>query len=94
MDAHGQQMKAVYTVIERGSGKPFWLRLGVGFVNRDGSLTLKLDAMPLNGTLQVREWEAREEGVRKATEEGPAKAKPRRDEPQARRPHDLGDGPA
>jgi hypothetical protein len=87
-------MKAVYTVIERGSSKPYWLRLGVGFVNRDGSLTLKLDAMPVNGTLQVREWEVREEGTRKTTEEGPAKTRPRRDEPQARRAHDLGDGPA
>jgi hypothetical protein len=84
----------VYTVIERGSGKPFWLRLGTGFVNRDGSLTLKLDALPFNGTLQVREWEVREEGTRKTSEEGLAKAKPRRDDPQGRRAHDLGDGPA
>jgi hypothetical protein len=51
-------MKAVYTVIDRGPGKSsFWVRVGVGFTNRDGSLNLKLDAIPVNGTLQVREWE-------------------------------------
>lgn len=64
MDANVQQMKAVYTVVERGSGKSYWTRVGVGFVNRDGSITLKLDAVPVNGTLQVREWESREDGAR------------------------------
>ncbi len=53
-----KDMKAVYTVIDRGPGKSsFWVRVGVGFTNRDGSLNLKLDAIPVNGTLQVREWE-------------------------------------
>ncbi len=64
MEANGQAMKAVFTVIER-SGKSYWLRVGVGFVNRDGSITLKLDAIPVNGTLQVREWESREDGGRR-----------------------------
>lgn len=51
-------VKAVYTVIERGQGqKPFWLRIGAAFVNRDSSLTVKLNALPLNGTLQVRDVE-------------------------------------
>ena len=50
-------MKAVWTVVERGPGKSYWTRVGVGFVNRDGSLTLRLDAIPVNGTLQVREWQ-------------------------------------
>src|SRR5580700_9859185 len=51
-------MKAVFTVVERGPGKSFWTRVGVGFVNQDGSLNLRLDAIPVNGTLQVRDWEA------------------------------------
>jgi hypothetical protein len=51
-----KDMKAVYTVIDRGQGKSFWVRVGVGFTNRDGSLNLRLDAIPVNGTLQVREW--------------------------------------
>jgi hypothetical protein len=51
-----KDMKAVYTVIDRGQGKSFWVRIGVGFTNRDGSINLRLDAIPVNGTLQVREW--------------------------------------
>ena len=46
--------KAVYTVIERGS-RSHWLRVGVAFVNRDGSLNVKLDALPVNGTLHIRD---------------------------------------
>lgn len=56
-----EKMKVVYTVVEREKGKSFWVKLGVGFVNHDGSLNLKLDAVPVNGTLQVRDWEPREE---------------------------------
>ena len=56
-EGFGKNMKAVYTVIDRGQGKSIWVRVGVGFTNRDGSLNLKLDAIPVNGTLQVREWE-------------------------------------
>ena len=48
MENNGQTMKAVFTVVERGTGKSYWTRVGVGFVNRDGSITLKLDAIPVN----------------------------------------------
>ena len=51
------RMKTVYTVVERGPGKSFWCKVGIGFVNRDGSINLRLDAVPVNGTLQVREYE-------------------------------------
>jgi hypothetical protein len=57
MDDQSKTMKAVFTVVERGQGKSFWIRIGVGFTNRDGSLNLKLDALPVSGTLQVRDWE-------------------------------------
>jgi hypothetical protein len=50
-------MKAVFTVVERSPGKSYWTRVGIGFVNQDGSMNLRLDAIPVNGTLQVREWE-------------------------------------
>ncbi len=56
-------MKTVYTVVERSPGKSFWTRVGVGFVNKDASITLKLDAVPVNGTLQVRDWEPKEAGA-------------------------------
>lgn len=46
--------KVVYTVITRGEHTQ-WLRLGLAFPNADGSLTVRLDALPLNGTLQIRD---------------------------------------
>jgi hypothetical protein len=57
MEENFKNMKSVYTVIDRGQGKSIWVRVGVGFTNRDGSLNLRLDAIPVNGTLQVRPWE-------------------------------------
>jgi hypothetical protein len=60
MNANGESMKIVYTVVERSPGKSFWTRVGVGFVNRDGSINLRLDAIPITGTLQVRDWEERD----------------------------------
>jgi len=57
MDDQTKSMKTVYTVIEKGPGKSFWVRIGAGFTNRDGSMNLHLDALPINGKLQVREWE-------------------------------------
>ena len=41
-------------IAERGKGRRLWLRIGTAFPNRDGSLTIRLDAMPL-GQLQVRD---------------------------------------
>jgi hypothetical protein len=58
MDA--TKMKTVYTVTER-NGKSFWLKLGIGFVNSDGSINLKLDGYPANGTLQIRDYEQRDD---------------------------------
>jgi len=53
--------KAVYTIIEKdsvqGDGKrSFWVRIGAAFVNSDGSYSVKLNALPVNGTLHVRDW--------------------------------------
>ncbi len=58
---NGRTMKMVYTVVERAPGKTFWTRVGVGSVNRDGSLGLRLDAIPISGMLQVRDWEPRDD---------------------------------
>lgn len=61
MEEQQRTMKAVFTVVERGTSngmtKSYWTRVGIGFVNKDGSINLKLDCLPINGTLQVREWE-------------------------------------
>lgn len=57
MDA--KLMKTVYTVVERDK-KSYWVRIGVGYINSDGSINLKLDATPVNGTIQVRDYEPKE----------------------------------
>ena len=48
--------KEVFTVCPRGEGKKdFWLRVGTCFTTRDGSFSIILDALPVNGKLIVRE---------------------------------------
>jgi len=53
-------LQAVYTVIKKADGKDLWLRVGSAFPNRDGSLNVFLDAMPVNGKLQIREYQPRD----------------------------------
>ena len=49
------ELKYVYTIIERdGLEKNQWIKLGVAFVNKDQSLNLCLDALPVNGMLHIR----------------------------------------
>jgi hypothetical protein len=48
---------SVYVIPENGHK---WREVGVAFVNRDGSITLHLDALPLSGKLQVREREPKQ----------------------------------
>ena len=55
------KVKIAYTVVERNKdGRKFWVRVGAEFVNRDGSLSVRLDAMPVNGELQIRDYQPRE----------------------------------
>ena len=50
------ETKYVYTIVEReGLEKNQWIRVGMAFVNRDRSLNLRLDALPVNGVLHVRD---------------------------------------
>jgi hypothetical protein len=46
--------KAVFCVVERLK-KKYWLRVGMAFVNRDGSINVRLDAIPLSGQLHIRD---------------------------------------
>jgi hypothetical protein len=58
------KVKIAYTVVERNKdGRKFWVRVGAAFVNRDGSLNVRLDAMPVNGELQIRDYQPRESRV-------------------------------
>jgi len=47
----------VFAIPESKNGeKTFWTRIGVAFTNRDGSIAILLDALPLGtNKLQVRE---------------------------------------
>ena len=53
-------LKIVYNITERGE-RSFWNRIGVAYVNKDGSLNIKLDAVPVNGTMHVRDWSPRDD---------------------------------
>ena len=55
-------VKAVYMIIEREGRPAIWTRIGSGFPNRDGSTTMRLDAIPLSGTIQLRDAEPRNGG--------------------------------
>ena len=52
---------AVYTVVEV-EDRSIWRRVGAGYVTRDGSFNLYLEALPVNGRLHVREIEGQLEG--------------------------------
>ena len=67
--------KVVYTILEKPGREPFWMRIGWCNVNRDGSFNIHLDALPINGKLQVRDWHPREE--RTPSEGGDTPREPR-----------------
>ena len=45
----------VFNIVKNDEGKGFWTRVGVAFENSDGSFNVKLNCLPLNGTLHIRE---------------------------------------
>jgi hypothetical protein len=55
-DRPSKPRKAVYTIINReGVERGYWLRLGTAFINRDDSLTVYLNALPVNNRLHIRD---------------------------------------
>lgn len=60
------KMKIVYVITKR-SGRSYWNRVGVAFVNSDGSLNVKLEALPVGGELQIRDYVPRDESLATAT---------------------------
>lgn len=68
-----KRVKAVYTIVPKPDGKDVWLRVGSAFPNRDGSLTVLLDALPVSGRLQVREQRPREDDAREPSQSDEAK---------------------
>jgi hypothetical protein len=60
---NGRKPLSVYAVLDRkDGGKPYWLKVGAAFTNRDGSLTVVMDAFPSStNRLQIREQRFPEE---------------------------------
>jgi hypothetical protein len=55
-----QTPRHVFAITERGEGlKSIWTRIGLAWNNRDGSITLRLDALPMSGIMQVRDPDER-----------------------------------
>ena len=59
-DSSPTRVKAVYAVMARADGREVRLRLGSAFANRDGSLSVLLDALPTNGRLHICDYEPRD----------------------------------
>ena len=62
--------KAVYVIVENDRlEKPLFRRVGTAFVNKDQSLNVILEALPIEGRLHIREPRAHDEkGARTRTE--------------------------
>ncbi len=87
-----------FAIIERdGLDKKIWLKVGTGFLNRDGSINVRLDAYPVDGKLQLRLYQPddRDEprrssggGQRREQSRGarPERSEPRRHPPAAEPP--------
>jgi hypothetical protein len=56
------KMKVVYVISNRGERR-YWNRVGVAFVNSDGSINVKLEAVPVSGEFQIRDYTPREQSA-------------------------------
>lgn len=68
------KMRSIYTIVKYGDPdrqQARWTRVGIGFVNRDGSITIKLDSLPVNGELQVRDFQRKERDEGRRRDEDP-----------------------
>ncbi len=62
-------VKDVFTVIKRENMKRgFWVKIGNAFENRDHSLTVSLNALPMDGRLIVRDRNEPLSGLRQEVE--------------------------
>src|SRR6187549_2220646 len=77
------KMKIAYVITQR-KDRNFWNRVGVAFVNSDGSINVKLEAVPVSGEIQIRDYQPRDELAassrnhsRDLVEEEPTRSSPR-----------------
>ncbi len=52
---------SAYSITEHERGRSTWLKVGTAFVNRDGSINIYLEALPLSGKLQLRKEDPKDE---------------------------------
>ena len=68
--------KKVLCPIELKGGRTIWRRTGSAFDNKDGSINIFLDVLPMNGKLQIRELDDRDrERIRDNPDSNPDPAK-------------------
>jgi len=63
--AKGERLDA-YSIKARGEGASIWTRCGSAFINRDGSINVYLDVLPLDGKLHIRRPAPKSESEAKA----------------------------
>jgi hypothetical protein len=56
------KLKVCYVITQRGERK-FWNRVGVAFLNSDGSINVKLESLPVAGDFQIRDYVPRDESA-------------------------------
>lgn len=56
MEGTAHKKMSVTSPVEGKDGKTYWKSMGIGFVNRDNSITIILEGLPVNGKLHVSEW--------------------------------------
>jgi hypothetical protein len=56
------RLKVCYVITQRGE-KKYWNRVGVAFLNHDGSINVKLESLPVAGDFQIRDYVARDENA-------------------------------
>jgi hypothetical protein len=60
VNMEASKMKIVYAISDRNSRK-YWNRIGVAFINGDGSINVKLEAVPVSGEMQIRDYVPRDD---------------------------------
>lgn len=55
-----ENIKTVFYITEREGKKAIWTRIGLAFVNKDKSLNVILNTIPLNGRLHIRDQSTNE----------------------------------
>jgi hypothetical protein len=57
------KLRDVYHITEQNNGESKWTRIGIGFVNKDDSLNIILDALPIDGRLHIRKRKPKKENT-------------------------------